>query len=163
MQSASSPTLLKLLSSLPDSIDETQLSQDLTQVEDDLPSSPVISNQSSAVIVINSTSPIKDSNIWIRQYNVSLDDLQVIKNSEWLNDNIIYAAQCLLLEQSESIIFGWQSTQCCKREKLFSAIPPCTPFIQILHVANSHWITTTTISRDGERHSDAVCLTTAWQ
>ena len=92
---------------------------DLVQVEVDLPGSPVILNQSSEVVVNNSTSPIKDYNIWICQYNLSLDDLQVIKNGEWLNDNIIYAVQCLLSEQSEGKIFGWQSTQCSKREKLF--------------------------------------------
>ena len=123
-----------------------------------MPGSPVIPDQSSAVVVINSTSPVKNDNTWIKQYNLSLYDQQVIKTGEWLNDNIIYAAQCLLSEQSESKISGWQSTQCCKRENLFSALPPYTPFIQILHVANSHWITTTNISQNGEHYFDTVCL-----
>ena len=118
----------------------------------------LLSSLPDETVVINSTSPIKDDSTWIRQYNLSLYDQQVIKSGEWLNDNIIYAAQCLLSEQSESKISGWQSTQCCKREKLFSAIPPYTPFIQILHVANSHWITTTNISQNGEHHADTVCL-----
>ena len=57
---------------------------DLVQVEVDLPGTPVIPNQSSEVVFNNSTSPIKDYNIWIRQYNLNLDDLQVVKNCEWL-------------------------------------------------------------------------------
>lgn len=130
---------------------------DLVQVEDDFPGSPVIPNQSSEVVVNNSTSPIKDNNIWIHQYIISLNDLQVIESGEWLNDDVIYAAQCLLSQQSEGKISGWQSTQCSKWEKLFSAISH-TPFIQILHVASSHWITTTNISRNKEHHCDTVCI-----
>lgn len=80
--------------------DETQLTQGLP-VEHGMPDSPVILNQSSAVVVINSTSPIKNDSTWIRPYNLSLYDQQVIKSGQLLNNNIIYAVQCLLPEQSE--------------------------------------------------------------
>ena len=80
-------------------------SQDLP-VDHDMPGSPAIPSQSGALVTINSTSPTKDDNTWIRQYNLTLYDHQVIKTGEWLNDNIIYAAQCLLSEQRVKFLDG---------------------------------------------------------
>ena len=58
-----------------------------------------------------------------------------------VDDNIIYAAQMLLKNQSGNKIQGWMDTQCSKRKELFPAVPPYTQFIQILNTCNSHWFT----------------------
>ena len=66
-------------------------------------------------------------------------------STAWLNDNIIHAAQTLLKKQSRGTIGGWRSTQCSKRVEKFPVVPPNSPFIQILHVNNNHWITVSNI------------------
>ena len=91
--------------------------------------------------ILVSDSPSKsDPTLWIPHLGLYHSDKQVLQSSDkWLTDNIIYAAQILLKNQSKQI-YGWMDTQCSKRKELFPAIPPNSHFIQILHVNGSHWI-----------------------
>ena len=73
----------------------------------------------------------------------------------------IFAAQCLLREQSNGRIQGWESTQYSKRigEETFPCLPPNSAFVQVLHVAGSHWITTSNIdSRQNTYYRDTVSI-----
>ena len=62
--------------------------------------------------------------------------ISVIKqgNTGWLNDGMIFAAMTLLREQMKEKFCGWQSTQP-------GGLKPGQPFVQLLHVQKSHWIT----------------------
>ena len=77
--------------------------------------------------------------IWIAELDLYKHDKKVLESSAWLNDGIIYAAQCLLREQTKGKICGWQSTQCAKNRS-FKQVSAFQPFIQVLHVANCHWV-----------------------
>ena len=62
--------------------------------------------------------------------------------NQWLDDNLINAAQYLLKKQNPSID-GFQSTILSFK---FQMEPKRTPFIQILNINNNHWITISTIA-----------------
>ena len=89
-------------------------------------------------------SPVKeDSNEWLALSNVTLyrrDKLILESSVEWLNDNIIHAAQMLLKKQF-SHINGFMCPQLSKRKELFKPVPHNTPFIQLLNADKSNWIT----------------------
>ena len=38
-------------------------------------------------------------------------DKEILESSAWINNNIIYATQCLLQEQTKGDVFGWQSPE----------------------------------------------------
>lgn len=48
------------------------------------------------------------------------------------------AVQCLLRNQTEGKLLGWQNTQLEKCDA-FKLVPSHSPFIQILHVSECHW------------------------
>ena len=55
---------------------------------------------------------------------------------------------------------GWKSTQCSKRigEK-FPCLPPNSAFVQVLHVAGSHWITASNVdSQQNTHYRDTVSI-----
>ena len=60
-------------------------------------------------------------------------DKAVLQTHDWINDNIVYAAQ-QLLKKSCVGVEGLQSTHCVKVVQLHSK------YIQILHVRGCHWI-----------------------
>lgn len=97
--------------------------------------------------------------MWVTDLNLSYHDRNVLQSqTEWINDNIIYVAQLLLKQMSEDDdIIGWQSTQLCKTKQLFTPLPPCSRFIQILHVNRNHWVTVSNISK-GESCHDSIFL-----
>ena len=85
----------------------------------------------------------------------------ILQSSSWLNDNLIFAAHCLLKDQSKGTIHGFKSTQCSRRigEDKFPPVPQNSSFIQLLHVANCHWITASNIDIRGKTYyNDAVCV-----
>ena len=61
--------------------------------------------------------------------------------NQWLDDDLINAAQYLLKKQNPSID-GFQSTILSFKFQMESKR---TPFIQILNINNNHWITKSTI------------------
>ena len=107
-----------------------------------------------------SSSPVKDdSNSWISHLSLYMSDKDILDSRKWLNDAIIYAAQSLLRDQTKGKVFGWQSTQCSKRDGMFQPIPPNSLFVQILHVHQSHWIVVSNIDgKSGGSFSDTVCI-----
>ena len=62
----------------------------------------------------------------------------LLSPTQWLNDNIINAAQQLLANNK---VEGFQNTQI----KQFKPIEPEKSFIQILHVDSTHWITVSNV------------------
>lgn len=109
--------------------------------------------------IVISSSPVKsDPNLWIPQLGLFFHDKAVLESVQWLNDNIIFAAQSLLHKQTKGKVFGWQSTQCQKREGLFHPIPSRSSFVQLLHVAASHWVVASNIDIRGGYYSDTVCI-----
>ena len=74
----------------------------------------------------------------------------MLESTNWVNDNIISAAQHLLRDQCKGV-FGWNSPQCTKQSltEKFPPIPAKSLFVQILHVGNCHWITSTNINAQG--------------
>ena len=76
----------------------------------------------------------------------------------WLNDTIMDAAQTLLKELTKGQISGWQTTLYCQRLTMFETIPHGFPFVQIMHVSNSHWITVSNVNTNKKNppFSDAV-------
>lgn len=99
-----------------------------------------------------------DPNIWISALDLYQGDRAILQSTDWLNDGMIFAAQSLLREQTKEKVYGWQSTQCGKKEGLFDIVPQKCPFVQILHVANCHWVVASNINvHDGGCYSDVVC------
>ena len=74
------------------------------------------------------------------------NDKAILESLKWLNDNIVFAAQFLIQKQSNGKIFGWKSTQCTKRKEKFPPLPPNSSFVQVMHVANSHYIVASNIN-----------------
>ena len=77
-------------------------------------------------------------------------------NTAWVNDNIVHSAQLLLKELSKDEIKGWQSPQLCKTKALFSPLSPYSPFVQVLHVSQNHWITVSNMMQGGKISHDSV-------
>ena len=65
-------------------------------------------------------------------------DYNILRSTEWINDNIIYAAQSLLKKQF-GICGGLQSTQ-YGHNLSFKVLPLNSKYVQILHVNNNHWV-----------------------
>lgn len=106
--------------------------------------SPIPDLNSKPILI--SDSPVNDTGVWISHLDLSLQDKAILQSSQWLNDGIIFAAQNMLSAQTKGKINGWQSTQCSKREDLFSVVPSSSPFIQLLHVGSCHWITVSNVN-----------------
>ena len=85
-----------------------------------------------------------DDQYWIKNLGLYVCDKNILLSKEWLNDNIITAAQKLLQDQSEGCILGLQSPQLAKSLN-FTEVPPRSKFLQVLHVSDSHWILTSNI------------------
>ena len=113
--------------------------------------------------ILISSSPVKDdNNYWLVKLKLTFKDKLILQSSDaWLNDSIIYAAQCLLRDQSIGRIYGWKSTQCAKRAgEKFPSLPPDCAFVQILHVGGNHWITTSNVDPlvQNAHYRDAVAI-----
>ena len=52
----------------------------------------------------------------------------------------------MLRTKTEGKFIGWQSTQCSRRTGQFSEVPPFSPYIQILHTGECHWVTTSNVN-----------------
>ena len=124
---------------------------------------PSTANDTSTASHIVTSSLVKeDGNCWLRKLDLTFRDKQ---SSEWLNDNIVFASQCLLREQSSGRIDGWKSTQCSKRSEKFPCLPANCAFVQVVHVAGNHWITTSNVNPNDNTHYrdrvsiyDSICL-----
>ena len=104
-------------------------------------------------------SPEKQNPRWVPDLDLHQDDQSILDSQAWLNDKIIYAAESLLRDQTKGMIFGWQSTLCCNKLDMFRPVPMDLPFIQILHINNSHWITVSNRNvKTGGLFSDSVSI-----
>ena len=108
---------------------------------------PVAAHEKSSLSLadqMESTTEQSLNELWISTLGLFRNDQQVLNSDRWLNDNIIYATERLLCQQSKDAnIYGWQSPQCVKTT--FKAIPPSCKYIQVLNVHESHWITISNI------------------
>ena len=124
------------------------------------PTSRVITTSTSVGPVVVSSSPVKtDNDNWISHLDLYMNDKAILESTRWLNDGIMFAAQSLLKGQSKGKIFGWKSTQCSKMEK-FPPLPTSScRFIQILNVANTHWIVASNVNvHTDSYYQDSVCI-----
>ena len=71
-----------------------------------------------------------------------MEDYKILRGNDWINDNIIYAAQSILKQQFG--VDGLQSTQ-CGRNLSFRVIPRNAKYVQLLHANDNHWITVSNI------------------
>ena len=101
--------------------------------------------------------------IWLPSLGLHSSDhaiIQTVKKSStlnWLNDNIISAAQMLLKSQSEGKIEGFQSPQ-FGNMLAFTKIKH-SAFLQILHVNGNHWNVVSNITtHDGVTMRDGVLI-----
>ena len=109
-----------------------------------MPAKPQTILTSSSQQIMISSSPVKNhQDQWIARLNLSLNDKQILESDRWLNDKIISAAQCLLLEQTKGKVLGWQSTLCSQQQGMFKPLPSNHPYVQVLHTDGSHWIAVT--------------------
>ena len=114
------------------------------------PPTAAVESSGPTVTVNVSDSPAKpDENMWLEKFELYVRGRVILESSDnWLNDNIVCAAQFLLCQQSKGKIVGWQHTQCAKTG--FKALPAKSAFIQILHVSSCHWILVSNVNpRDG--------------
>ena len=97
--------------------------------------------------------------VWIKDLELYINDYEVLTSTRWLNDQIIYAAQSLLCEQSKGQILGWKSTQCSKRANLFPKLPADCKYVQILNVSGCHWATVSNMKVPGDGiFWDSTCI-----
>ena len=94
--------------------------------------------------------------MWISDLRLYKNDYEVLHSNQWVNDNIINAAQKLLQRLSNDTIKGWQSPQLCKTQ--FVPLPPFARFVQILHVSEDHWVTVTNIRPGGTISNDTAFI-----
>ena len=77
-------------------------------------------NHTSVASHVISPSPVKDDgNCWLRKLDLTFRDKLIIQSTEWLNDNIMYASQCLLRDQNYAT-YSQQENYCnskCKDTK----------------------------------------------
>ena len=100
---------------------------------------------------MESTTEQSVDELWIPTLGLFGNDQQVLNSDRWLNDNIIYATERLLCQQSKDTnIYGWQSPQCVKTT--FKAMPPSSKYIQVLNVHELHWITISNIDVREDKH-----------
>ena len=143
-----------VLNTPPDQSDP--LSPTMNDVDNSQSLSPIIDYQGFFPITVSS-SPVKEKmDYWIPSFK---SDKCILTSHQWLNDNIISATQCLLEKQTAGKIYGWQSTQFSKRKGLFHQVPPGSPFIQLLHVDNNHWVATSNLNFHGKGSlKDTICI-----
>ena len=93
----------------------------------------------SSVVRPVSTSSVgsPDSEFWISDLGLFFKDKKILQSDEWLNDNIIQAAQVLLKGQFGSDIAGLQSPLLGQVAQFKTVIDK--PFLQTMHISN-HWI-----------------------
>ena len=97
--------------------------------------------------------------MWLPNLDLYKHDKAILESSQWLNDGIIYAAQRMLQAQTKGHIFGWQSTQLSKQKGLFSVVPSSSSFVQLLHINDCHWVTTSNVNvHGGACYPDTVCV-----
>ena len=94
--------------------------------------------------------------IWIPELDLYITDKAILQSTSWINDGIIAAAQLLLREQTKGQINGWQSTQCCRMEGMFSIVPTNAPFVQVLHFGNTHWAVSSNVDPVGGYYSNSI-------
>ena len=98
-----------------------------------------------------------DDDIWISSLSLYIQDRTILQTSgSWLNDNLIYAAQMLLNNQSK--IEGFQSTQFGKK-LAFSTIPPYTKsskFSMLMETTGMLFLIY--IRSDGGVFTNSVCI-----
>lgn len=96
--------------------------------------------------------------LWIPNLGLFNRDHDVLLSESWLNDNIVYATENLLSQQTKDAnIYGWQSPHLVKTS--FKVLPPTCKYIQVLNVHQSHWITISNISvHDDTRSSNSVSI-----
>ena len=104
----------------------------------------------------------EDDSYWPRNLDLTFSDKLILQTSAWLNDSVIFAAQCMLREQSKMGEYrgGRALSACSKRigEK-FPCLPPNSAFVQVLHVAGSHWITASNVdSQQNTHYRDTVSI-----
>ena len=75
-------------------------------------------------------------------FTLQQEDKVCLESSvEWLNDRIINAAQIMLKSQCDNKLSGWQNVLFEQRATSFKIIDEGTPFVQIILVGKSHWVT----------------------
>ena len=121
------------------------------------PSHP--STSSSQPVMISGRPAKSDSDMWIPGLNLTLIERNILQSSQWLNDRIISAAQCLLRKQTNGKVSGWQSTLHSQRKGMFHPVPSNSPYVQILHTDGCHWVVVSNMNtHDGSYHTDTVCV-----
>ena len=98
---------------------------------------PVVATSSVGRPVGASSVVRPDSEFWISDLGLFFKDKKILQSDEWLNDNIIQAAQVLLKGQFGSDIAGWQSPLLGQVAQFKTVIDK--PFLQTMHISN-HWI-----------------------
>ena len=98
---------------------------------------PVVATSSAGRPVGASSVVRPDSEFWISDLGLFFEDKKILQSDEWLNDNIIQAAQVLLKGQFGSDIAGWQSPLLGQVAQFKTVIDK--PFLQTMHISN-HWI-----------------------
>ena len=100
-----------------------------------------------------SSNDLTSESVWISSLGLYQHDREVLLSDRWLNDNIVYATEKLLSQQTKDAnIYGWQSPQLVKTK--FKVLPPKCKYIQVLNVHQSHWITISNISIHDDTHSN---------
>ena len=80
-----------------------------------------------------------------------MSDRRILQGTEWLNDNIIYAAQ-LLLKKEFTEHGGFQSSQ-CGRNLNFKVLGLDVKYVQILQVNSNHWVMVSNIDTSSNKAS----------
>ena len=85
--------------------------------------------------------PPSTTQIWIKRGGIFLKRYHkaILQSDAWLDDEIITTAQ---IYKSTSIHAGLQATSLGEK---FAMVPQTGEFVQVLNVANNHWITISTI------------------
>ena len=87
--------------------------------------------------------PKKPHPVWIKNTIITLrkSDLEILQENQWLNDDIINAAQSLLKHQFR-LSSGFQSTACLQA---LSLDVEQGEFSQIVHNGSDHWLVVSTV------------------
>ena len=105
---------------------------------------------------ISSSNPSLNAQFSLTNQGVNLglfeSDRDILKGSEWINDNIINIAQLLIKDLpivKSQDIGGLQNSQ-NGREFKFKPVLPKQKWVQILHVQSNHWITASNVDVYGD-------------
>ena len=97
----------------------------------------VVGGNGDTTIIIDDTQSCSKEQLWIPSLELYSTDHLALVGCEWINDRLINAGQRLLKEAYPCIgnlgqlIQGYEPETC--------------EFVQVLHVASSHWVTISTI------------------